>query len=760
MSRGCHYYTYLVFFICIISFNSVYPQSFTGILKGKVTDALTNLPLPEVNIMVKDTHFGTITDSSGEFLIKKLPPGRYQLIASAIGYNSISYNQIVFNSSSPAIINFKLNQAVILFPEVKINSRVSKIDPFENISSNTFSQKEIKNIPGSFGDVIRTISSLPGIARTDPFRNDLIVRGGGPSENLFLLDDIPVPNINHYGNQGSTGGPVSFVDIDFVNSVFFSSGGFSAQYGDKLSSVTNINFRDGNTERLHEKALVSLSGFGLSAEGPISKNSNFIISARRSYLDAAFKMSGFTFTPEYYDFFSKINYKLENNSSISFMFIAAYDNVKFFKRSLNLLNDNPRAIGSQQSNYIGGISYKAINHSSLLKVSLSRNFIHYETIPNHFFDNKSFEAENIIKGDYFLQLSKADEISVGVTGKVIELNSQINLKDFTTTFSNKLFLDSTQINRNFYKADFYTQYTHLFNNGASLSLGIRYDYFNPIKDDYTISPRFSFTIPVLDNVKLNFSTGIYYQTPSYIWLAGNSINYHLKSLRSDHYIMGIDYNFNENSKINIEAFYKYYRDYPTSVLRPYLVLSNTGAGFSGVDDNFEGFGLEPLVSKGRGRSKGISLQLENHYSAYFVYFLFNITYCNTYYRGLDGISRTGSYDQEWNVNFLTGYKFTELWKVNLKFNYSTGRPYTPYNEYGIQEISRYNSSRFKPQHSLDLRISKDWIFSSWKISSYLDLKNLYNKKNISFIRWDSKNKKIADDPILGIIPSIGIIAEL
>ena len=177
--------------------------------------------------------------------------------------------------------------------------------PEQAVSVQRLSFEEIRRSPGGFEDVVRAVAVFPGVAQVSAGRNDLIVRGGAPSENIYVVDNLEIPNINHFGTQGSGGGPLSYINLDFVRETSFSTGGFGARYGDRLSSVLTIDLREGRTDRLGGKATISATQFGLNLEGPIGENGTFLVSARRSYLDLIFRASGFSFVPEYWDFFAR-----------------------------------------------------------------------------------------------------------------------------------------------------------------------------------------------------------------------------------------------------------------------------------------------------------------------------------------------------------------------------------------------------------------------------------------------------------------------
>jgi len=743
----------------------IFAQNQTGAIEGKVVDALSEQPLLGVTVVVLGTTLGAITDENGEFKIYNVPVGGQQVKATLLGYESIIKSDITVNSARPAVIDFTLSENPIQLQGVVVNSDYFQKDPHETNSITNFSYEEIRRAPGGFEDVVRALSILPGVAQADAGRNDLIVRGGAPSENLYLIDGIMIPNINHFGSQGATGGPLSYINLDFVKETSFSTGGFSALYGDKLSSVLNIDLREGRKDRFGGKLTISATQFGLNAEGPLNENSSFIFSLRRSYLDFIFKAAGFGFVPEYYDAFAKLNYKLDRKNSLSYLFIGAFDNVKYFNDTEEKRYKNSRTLGSDQIQYITALSYRNLFDNGFFNLSLSRSFTDFDTqqndsLLNPVFINKSREQENVLNGDLVYKTSANNEINFGAFGKLIKFNSDLKIPGFTTSFGEQLKLSTVVEKTNFIKLGTYINYSGLVFSRLRYNAGVRMDYFDYIENKYYVSPRFSISYLLNELTTLNFSTGIYYQSPSYIWIIANEQNKKLKALRADHYVLGIEHRLRDDLLIKLEGFYKDYKDYPTSTFRPYLVLANTGAGYSGADDNFASFGLEPLVSAGKGDVKGAELFLQKKSSGSPLYGIFSLTYSEAYFTALDGIRRAGSYDQNIILNLSGGYIFDEEWETSVKFRFSTGKPYTPFNSDGTQSVINYNSTRVVSNHSLDFRLDKHWFFNGWTLITYIDIQNIYNNKITNFIRWNARERKVDESSSIGILPSIGISAEL
>lgn len=747
-----------LFFISLV----INAQS-TGTIIGKVVEKISKQPIPGVNVILEGTQIGAATGIEGKFEISNVPIGNYQVRISAIGYTTSVRSDVVVNSARPTQLTIELAETVLELEGVTVTSGFFDSEPTEVISLKKFSYEEIRRAPGGFEDVVRALSVLPGVGQQSAGRNDLVVRGGAPSENLYLVDGFIFPTINHFGNQGATGGPLSFINLDYVEETSFSTGGFSAIYGDKLSSVLKIDLREGRTDRIGGKATISASQFGLNLEGPVQEKSNFIFSIRRSYLDFIFNAAGFNFVPEYYDLLGKYNYNIDNSNRISFLFVGALDRVKFNNNDEDDIFDNARILGSDQNQYVTGISYDHLFRNGILTLSAGRSYIKFDsfqndTLLNPIFINNSIEAENELKGSLIYKLSSNAEIYVGASVKFIDFETDVLFpNNFITTFGDTLLQNNLTADKNFSKYGAYLQYSNLFFNKLRFNLGGRVDYFDAIDKSFYLSPRFSASYNFNNLTRLNFSTGVYHQFPSYIWLAAGNNN--LEAIKVNQYILGVSQRLTENLQIKLEGFYKDYKNYPTSTLRPYLILANTGAGYGGAEENFESFGFEPLVSEGFGNAKGIELSLQKRSTGQGIYGLISATYAQTEFTGLDGIKRPSAFEQEWIFNLSGGYIFDHQWEVSFKFRYASGRPVTPYNSNGTQSLSNYLTDNLSPLHTLDLRVDKRWDLGGLSLITYLDIQNIYNRSNVQNIRWDYKKMKVDDTSSIGILPSIGISLE-
>ncbi|MFC2119944.1 TonB-dependent receptor domain-containing protein, partial [Bacteroidota bacterium] len=588
-------------------------QENTVTIYGKVVDKFTQQPLPVANVLVLNTNYGASTDLNGKFEIRNIPFGEYQLRASILGYKSIVKTDVMIMSGfSPEVI-FELEEEAIELENIVVKSDYFETSRLDLISTRGFNYEEIRRSAGGFEDVIRALSVLPGVAQADGGRNDLIVRGGAPSENLYLVDGYKVQNINHFGTQAATGGPLSYINLDFVSGTTFSTGGFSVNNGDKLSSSLAIDLRNGRQDRIGGKATISASQFGLNVEGPISNSSQFIFSARRSYLDFIFKAADFSFVPEYWDILGKADFEIDESNSLSLLVISAIDNINYFNDTEDQRYDNSRIIGSEQLQYLAGLKYRHLIDNGFINLSLSRNFVDYDTqqrdsllVPVYL--NKSKEIENTFNAELTYKLSNKSDLTLGGDAKLINFEANILLPNYQTTFGDSLPTAALDTTNTYYKGAVYLNYNTVLFDRIISNLGVRGDYFNALDDKFYFSPRLSVSYLLTDITRINFSTGIYYQSPSYLWLVGDEINTQLKNMRVNQFILGFDHYLNSDALIKVEGFYKDYSDYAVSLIRTYLTMANTGAGFG--DENYESFGLEPLTASGTGNTKGIEVSFQ------------------------------------------------------------------------------------------------------------------------------------------------------
>ncbi|MCF7823365.1 MAG: TonB-dependent receptor [Candidatus Marinimicrobia bacterium] len=734
-----------------------------GTIQGRITDELTEEPIIGANVIVEGTNRGSATDIDGNFYIQNVEIGTYRLRVDYIGYTSRIISDVVVKPSRPAVINIELQETVLELEAAVVVAEYFTRSPDTPASTQVQSSEEIRRLPGGFEDVVRAISILPGVAQADGGRNDLIVRGGAPSENLYIIDNIEVPNINHFGTQGASGGPQSYINLDFVDETSFSTGGFTAKYGDRLSSVLDISLREGLNDQFASKTTISASQFGFNLEGALPQDGNFLFSARRSYLDFLFKAAGFGFVPEYWDFLSKATFDLNQTDQLTFLGIAALNNVKWFNDTEEQRNQNSQILGSNQQQFVAGVNYRHLMNSGLLTSSLSQVNVEYDFSQRNadltpIFSNISHDRQTALKTDLSLRINRNIRVGTGVKLSRTDFYSNLVLNQNDVPVIGSINIDE-EYQKSGFKTGAYAQLSQRWFR-FSYILGLRADHSTFIDAPPVVSPRLSLDYDLTGDVSMNASVGRYNQYPSTIWLVSDESNRKLDPIQADQIVLGLEYLWRDDTKISLETYAKQYRKYPVSLTRPYLVMVNTGAGFGGSTEGFASFGVDPLSSEGTGWARGVELFVQKKMSEVPCYGTINMSYNQSMFKALDGIERPGSFDQTWIMNLGGGYVFNEKWEFSTKFRYATGRPYTPLDENGRQITSAYNSVRLDANHSLDVRLDRRWANNGWGLITYIDIQNVYNRKPSSIPQFDPNTGEISEGSALGILPSIGISAEI
>lgn len=776
-------------------------QSNSGIVKGRIYNQKTNEGVPFATVQVWGTTIGAVTDFDGNFMFTGLKPGYIELRASSVGFKPFISSALLVTNSNQVNIEISLEELAIGIGEVVI-----KASPFAKkietpVSVRIIGIDEIEKNPGGNRDISKVIQSFPGVASTPAFRNDVIVRGGGPNENRFYIDNIEIPYLNHFSTQGASGGPVGIINVDFVQSVDFISGAFPASKGNALSSVLNFTFIDGNKEKMKYRATLGASDLGLTIDGPTGKNSSLLLSVRRSYLQFLFSALGLPFLPNYTDFQFKYRVKLDDKNEITVIGLGAKDDFKLntdaneteFQRYI--LDYIPV---QEQYSYTTGLVYKHFRKGGYDTWVLSRNYLNnsqykytgnIEADTNKVLDYLSGEGEIKTRFERTIIGENGLRINLGVGAEYAHYRNSTFRLIYAT-------LGEREIN--------YNTNLKLFKLGASgqiskpflkeklrLSFGVRTDFntwsksmSNPLSQ---ISPRFSASYSLNDKTNLNFNVGRYFQLPPYTALGfsnvtGTYVNKEnkMKYIQSDHLVGGVEFIPAESAQFTIEGFYKHYSRYPYSV-RDSVPLSSKSAGY-GI------FGDEELLSISDGRAYGIELlgRLKEFKKTNLV---FSYTFVRSEFLGPDSKWIPSSWDNRHLFNITATKKFNRNWDLGFKWRFVGGAPYTPFDleksaliaawdlqGQGYPNYSRFNSERLKAFHQLDLRVDKQYFFKGWSLMLYADVQNVYNHQadqpEILLRESDSGGNPVIDplDPqkyklksISGssgtVLPTIGVIIE-
>lgn len=796
-------------FLKILLIILLLPNSFvwaqTGIIKGRVYNTINNEPIPFANIAIANSTLGTTANINGEYRLEKLQPGNYNLSCSSLGYRTHFSYEIRVIPSKPIIINIPLEQIITELDEVVISAPAFNKTEESPLSMRTINATEIFRNPGGNRDISKVIQVFPGVGYTLSFRNDIIVRGGSPNENRFYLDGIEVTNINHFATQGASGGPVGMINVDFIREVDFYAGAFPANRGNALSSILDFKQRKGNDEKLSGTVTVGSSDLGLSLEGPMSKNSTFIFSVRRSYLQLLFKALDLPFLPTYNDMQFKQSIKLDSKNEITLIGLGAIDDIELNTSVNKGIPKTSREVQNRyivanlpvntQWNYTLGAKWLHYSEKSYQKLILSRSHLNNEAIKY---------KDNIERADLLLLNYKSEEIESKLkfesTKRVKGWKWNIGGSMDFVTYTNSTFNKTEQNGEtgivefdskiNFNKYAVFTQVSRkVLKEQLSLSFGFRHDFSdysnsmsNPLDQ---FSPRLSASYAINSKFNLNFNAGRYFQLPAFTVMgfrdnSNKLVNKKSTYIQTDHLVGGMDYNPTPYSKISIEGFYKNYSNYPF-LLTDSISMANLGGDFGVI-------GNEAAESTSEGRAYGLEVLLQQKLSTS-IYGLISYTWVRSEFKDKNGIYRPSSWDNKHILNITAGKKLANNWEFGLKFRLLGPAPYTPYNvelsaqkeiwdisNQGIPDWDRLNEERNSTSHSLDIRIDKKWFFRKWSLNAYLDIQNIYNFKADTRHYLDvlrDKDGNLIEDPndpskyytyeidyeSGTILPSIGLMVE-
>ncbi|MDZ7345656.1 MAG: TonB-dependent receptor [candidate division KSB1 bacterium] len=667
-------------------------QTLFGSLNGTVTDAKTGEPLVGVNVVVMDTPYGASTDAEGRFFIQRIPVGTYRLRFDYIGYESVIKTDIVVKSSRNEAVNASLTPTVIEGSEVVVTAGYFVESTKAQPSVIALSREEIRRYPGGFEDVVRTVSTLPGVAVNNAGgRNDLLVRGGGPSENLYVINGIEVPNINHFGTQGAGSGSLSFVNLDFVQDVSFSTGGFGARYGDKMSSVLSLEMIENHATSFDPKLTISATQYGADFRQPLGNRGGVIFSARRSYLDLIFKAAGLAFVPVYTDFNLIGHYDLTPKDKLFLLSLSAINDVDRDLSTFQNRVENAGILGNAQYQAVAGMTYRRLLNAGYLDAVVSTNLYKFgfrQADPElfEFFRSDAREREVNVKLERYWVASKTLGLRSGVSAKTSIFKNEVSFADVIYDRNgNSLPIAALGLPQRFsqdqtaFKTAAYAEADWLLHPKWELNLGARADRYGYLEQKLYAAPRLAVNYKLNPQHSFKLSGGVYYQPPSYVWLT-NSANRSLKALRNTMGVLGWNYLAQEDLRLSVETYYKSYRDLPTGTVpgvSDYIVITNTGTDYGGSRENFQSFGYFDMVSKGKGRSYGVELLVQKKFSNTPFYGLWGVTLNKTELTAGNGLTYPGQYDQRFIMNLSGGYKPNRNWEFSAKFRYYTGVPYTP-----------------------------------------------------------------------------------
>ncbi len=739
-----------VLFLLLLGLLTTVSAQPTHRIKGTVIDKASRQPLEFINVLVLGLGRGGVTDAEGHFNIGEVPPGIYRLQASAVGYKTILTPEYIV-STKDLTIQIETEENLTELEGVTVTASPFRRDPESPVGLRIIGLQEIEKSPGANRDISRIVQSYPGVAFSPAgYRNDLIVRGGSPSENRFYLDGVEIPNINHFSTQGASGGPVGIINADLIREVNFYTGAFPTDRGNAMSSVLDFKLRDGDMERNSLKATLGASEVSLASNGHIGKKTSYLVSVRQSYLQFLFDMLGLPFLPTFTDAQFKLKTRFNANNELTILGLGGIDNMKLNtkldgEKAEYILSYLPKI---QQETFTLGAVYRHYAGIHVQSVVVSYSYLNNRN--TKYLNNDESSADNLsLKLRSVEQETKFRIENTSTLGNwKINFGANLDYSQYTNTTFQRVYIDE---GRTF---DYHT-YLGMWRWGIfgtinyattderfTASLGVRTDANNfssgmkGMGDQ--LSPRLSLSYRLTDGLYLSGNAGLYYQLPPYTGLGfkdnnGAWVNKYLRYMSVSQESLGLSWHPGNTFELSAEGFYKQYDKIPFSIA--------DGIPLACKGNDYGVIGNEALSSTAQGRAYGIEILMKwliaKKLNLASSFILFKSEYRNN--KQSEYIA--SAWDNRYIFNMSGTYNFPHNWSLGMKISCIGGAPYTPYdveksslvtawNAQGrpYYDYTKYNTGRLPAFGQLDVRVDKTFYLKRCMLGFYIDLQNVTNSK--------------------------------
>ena len=694
----------------------------TGSIEGIILDKTTRQPLIGANVVITDLPMGAASDMSGRFQIYDVPVGQRTLKVTMIGYETAIDANILVGTNRVTQVDFDLAATVLQSGEtIEVTADYFEKEEDRPVSLTTLSSLEVQSAPGSAEDIFRILQSMPGVTTAGSNNANLIVRGGSPEENRVLLDNIEIRSPLHFQRLDASMGIISIIEPAAIKNVEFMTGGFPVKYGDKTSSVFEINLKEGNRTQFNKDINLSMGGFSSYIDGPLPHNGSILLSVRRGIFDIFTQMMDRPVSPQYWDMIGKATYHLNDRNTVSLVGFYYIDDVK---RTGTMVDHGElaRKYGYAKFDVYGsalGLNWRyLLNRNGYMMTTVEWTSNGWEGSvgqkENHIQngdDNTETTAQ--VKSNLTYRVSNHLDLKSGLFFKTLDSNYNFFRAQDTTQAGNLIpRVDVSYDMPASFKTGGYIQGTFRPNVRFSVTPGLRYDYFDFTGEDHW-SPRLAASYKITEKTSLNTAWGIYHQSPTAFQISSSPLNQSLKSSQAIHYVVGIEHLLRPDTRLTIETYYK--------------DLDNT---FVDCDTN------KVLTNQGSGEAYGFEFGIQKKMSNHFVG---NFSYTLATAKRRDG-NDLPEYDFEFdrlhNIVASFGYEINPEWQIGIKYQYASGNPYTPITgseqKDGVWYVreGEYNSARYDAFHKMDIRVDRNFYLNGWTLNAYLDIWNVYNQQNV------------------------------
>ena len=772
------------FLLMLISLPSLlFAQNNTQNIRGVVTDKLSQTPLTGVVVQIASIQKSSSSDANGNFTLSNIPPDRYDISATFLGYKTITIPNVVVTSGKEVIIDIAMEESYKQIGEVlvKANNKEGTVNKLATVSARTFSMEEVNRYAGGRSDPARLAANFAGVSAPDDSRNDIVIRGNSPVGVLWRIDGMNVTNPNHFASVGTTGGAVSALNTNLLkNSDFFTSA-FPAEYGNATAGVFDLGFRNGNNKKSETTLQMGvITGLEATTEGPFSKKSDasYLIGYRYALAGVAQTLGvdiGTTATPSYQDLSFKINSGKSKFGKFSLFGILATSTIEIAGGSSNTLYGNGNQVDFASKIGIVGLNHiKQINAKSYISTTAGLNYSSTDQT-GYSYDrptSTSFikEVNNVAKTSYNFSTSYNSKINARLFFKAGIQDEIIGLDLFYK--SKNMILDSYQqiwdYNSSTNFAQAFAHFKYSLTEKLNLNAGVHAQQFF-LNNSTAIEPRLGLTYLVTNKSSFNFGYGLHSQMqPINVYFlqstdANGTTVYNNKNLdftKSHHVVLGYNIQPFNDWRIKSEVYYQSIYNVPVTSFSSSYSMLNTGSTFkTDLQDS--------LVNSGTGENYGMELTLEKFFSKGY-YGLFTSSIYSSKYVGSDGIERNSAFNGNYVFNILAGKE----WKVgaqkrnkfsaDIKFTNAGGRAYTPIdltasNATGREQLSTdAYSSYYDNYYRLDVKVGFVLNSSKRKLSQSfsLDLQNVTDHDNVFSMSYDNRRQSLNTTYQLGFFPNV------
>ena len=738
-----------LFVLCLYSCIAFGQQSSsqTGEIHGTVYQQDLKKPITSAQVRIVETSQRIRTDANGEFQFRNLPPGKYTLAANASRYLPPTDVTVTVTPAEITRVEIYLEPVVVSLDEVEVTADRS----LPSVGRQSLGGAEIQRVPGTAGDALRALQSLPAVGVANDFSGALYIRGGSDEDNLYYFDRVPIGYPYHFG------GIVSSLSSEIIERIDVYAGGYGAEFGVDSQAVIDIYSRNRITDGFCAKFNLNLLYSEGLLEGKIGDRGFWYAAGRRSYIDLFLRSLSFdsgqiTAFPRFWDYQVKGGYDLSEKHQLSLNLFASGDSFAL-KLDGEDVDEELRGNISFDSGFEGaGIHLRSLLTDRLTSnLSLTRSYFAFDVNIGAELSLKVDAPQYVIREDLTYTLTPKHQIESGLilglepgraTGTFLRPPDEGEV-NYDPRFLDKQTIDESSIGK---RIEIYLQDRYTVLPFLSVVLGLRTDYLSYI-DELSIQPRGSFLFEIPGGSQIQFSYGNYQQKPAPPRLTRSVGNPELSTSQASHYVLEYTREISAGTEIKVAGYYKNLVDLVTN--DDDVRYLNQGVGFAqGTEVFLRHQGGERFLGWG-SYAYGLSKRRDRPGEPYRYY----------------------SFDQTHVATLAATYNPTSTWEIGAKWQYRTGNPYTPVLGATLQtdprngesiyvpDYAATNSARLPAYHRLDAKISKAFRFDDWQMRVFLELLNVYNRKNLLDFSYSDDYTEREDIYQFPIIPYLGITAS-